>query len=538
MNKEIRILFTCVGRRIELLQAFREASVMRGTGVRLYGADADATAPALAWCDVTCSPCGIDDEDYAPQLLELCRSEGISLVVPTIDTDLMKLAEACTAFEAQGTRVLVSDPDMVELCRDKLLTSKLFESCGLKTPEVCDDWREYAGSYPCFVKPRCGSGSIDAYCVSGRDQLELLAGGIPDYIVQPFVEGRQYTVDVFCDYEGGFVSAVPRERVEVRAGEVSKTRIEMDRRIIEEAKVLAERVRPRGPMTIQLIRDDKTGEDWFIEINPRFGGGVPLSIRAGAKYAEWALDIAEGRSVGCFNPSAVADGALFSRYDQSVRMDVVSDLCHVRGVVFDLDDTLYPERDYVRSGFREVAQVLGEPEAEDELWSHFVEGAPAIDAYVEEHQWPERKEQLLDAYRTHMPQIELADSVREMLASLREHGLKLGIITDGRPEGQRAKLDALGLWDLVDDVIITDELGGPQFRKPCDIAFRILQRRWGLPFEQMAYVGDNPRKDFLAPRQLGMGCVQVDGDGLYAGGKYDVPAIKLAELVRLLRVED
>ena len=259
MSMEIRILFTCVGRRIELLQAFREASVMRGSDVRLYGADADATAPALAWCDVTCSLCAIGDDEYVPQLLELCRSEDINLVVPTIDTDLRKLSEARTAFEAQGTRVLVSDSDKVKLCHDKLLTSSLFESCGLRTPEAFVDWHDYAGSYPCFVKPRCGSGSIDAYCVSGRDQLELVAGAIPECIVQPFVEGCQYTVDVFCDYEGGFISAVPRERVEVRAGEVSKTRIDMDHRIIEEAKLLAERVRPRGPMTIQLIRDGKTG---------------------------------------------------------------------------------------------------------------------------------------------------------------------------------------------------------------------------------------------------------------------------------------
>ena len=69
---------------------------------------------------------------------------------------------------------------------------------------------------------------------------------------------------------------------------------------------------------------------------------------------------------------------------------------------------------------------------------------------------------------------------------------------------------------LIDDIIITDELGGTQFRKPCDIAFRIMQRRWGLPFEQMVYVGDNAEKDFQAPKQLGMRTLYFENeDGLY-----------------------
>ena len=89
-----------------------------------------------------------------------------------------------------------------------------------------------------------------------------------------------------------------------------------------------------------------------------------------------------------------------------------------------------------------------------------------------------------------------------MIAELKAKGIKVGIITDGRPEGQRNKLEALGLD--VDDVIITDELGGTQFCKPCDIAFRILLTRWRLNPADVVYVGDNSAKDFQAPQQLGM----------------------------------
>lgn len=115
-----------------------------------------------------------------------------------------------------------------------------------------------------------------------------------------------------------------------------------------------------------------------------------------------------------------------------------------------------------------------------------------------------------------MPKITLYYGVSELIQKLKSKGIKVGIITDGRVSGQKKKLQALGLDKLVDDIIITDELGGTQFRKPCDIAFRIMQRRWGIPFEQMVYVGDNAEKDFQAPKQLGMRTLYFENeDGLY-----------------------
>jgi HAD superfamily hydrolase (TIGR01549 family) len=105
-----------------------------------------------------------------------------------------------------------------------------------------------------------------------------------------------------------------------------------------------------------------------------------------------------------------------------------------------------------------------------------------------------------------------------MIVDLKSKGIKVGIITDGRPDGQRNKLDALGLD--VDDVIITDELGGVQFRKPCDIAFRIMTTRWRLNPADVVYVGDNPAKDFQAAQQLGMRSLWYRNvDGLYSNDK-------------------
>lgn len=113
-----------------------------------------------------------------------------------------------------------------------------------------------------------------------------------------------------------------------------------------------------------------------------------------------------------------------------------------------------------------------------------------------------------------------------MLNDLRSNGDKIGVITDGRPEGQRNKIEALGLDSLVDDIIITDELGGVQFRKPNDILFRIMQNRWKMPFESMVYVGDNVSKDFQAPKQLGMKWIWMKNtDGLYFNDDYVMDSV-------------
>lgn len=123
-----------------------------------------------------------------------------------------------------------------------------------------------------------------------------------------------------------------------------------------------------------------------------------------------------------------------------------------------------------------------------------------------------------------------------MILVLKSRGIRVGVITDVRVPGQKKKIQALGLAKLIGDIIITDELGGAQFRKPCDIAFRIMQRRWGLPFEQMVYVGDNVEKDFYAPRQLGMQSVWVQNeDGLYKRkNEADIQTVKDVTEIKML----
>lgn len=535
-NKKITILFTSVGRRVELVQQFKKAAQSLSARLWLIGADLSADAPALFYCNEQVSVCRIHDEAYIPQLLSICKEKEVDLVIPTIDTDLLLLARNRQLFEEAGCRVLISAPDKISICRDKRYTSDFFVRCGLKAPMPVDRAEDYSQGFPAFIKPKDGSSSIDAYRVDNREDLAVYAAKIKDYIIQPFIDGREYTIDVFCDFDGNPIYITPRERIAVRSGEVLKTQIVQDEVMIEECRKIIREFKPCGPITVQLIRQKKSNENYYIEINPRFGGGAPLSMKAGADAAGMLVRLLQGETLSYLDRAA-KERAVYSRFDQSICIPGENGPCgaetlqqagqyceDMQAVIFDLDDTLYPEKEYVRSGYRKIAQILPEvSDAYEKLWTAFEKGQNAIDQVLldEGIYTEERKKECLDCYRRQEPDIALLPEAEQLLETFRKSGKKIGILTDGRVEGQRAKIKALGLEKLADEIIITDELAGKcgdvmRFRKPSDIGFRLMQLRLNVPFEQMVYIGDNRKKDFDAPLQLGMKAVWYrNREGLY-----------------------
>lgn len=189
------------------------------------------------------------------------------------------------------------------------------------------------------------------------------------------------------------------------------------------------------------------------------------------------------------------------------------------GVVFDMDDTLYLERDYVRSGFQAVAAAvtarshIAQDDAFTFLWSLFEAGTRGTTFNDLLERYPTLREtftvpDLVKIYREHAPTIHLLPEMKVLLETLRGRGVSLGVITDGPYTSQRAKADALGLEDYVDTVILTDTWG-KAFWKPHPKAFEAAAESLGLPHEQLVYIGDNPAKDFHAPAQLGWQSVRL-----------------------------
>ena len=199
-------------------------------------------------------------------------------------------------------------------------------------------------------------------------------------------------------------------------------------------------------------------------------------------------------------------------------LDVPKYIKGIKVVIFDMDDTLYSEKEYVRSGYAAVAKLFPQVrDAETKLWSLFEAREPAIDIFLKQEGLysEELKQRCLHTYRFHQPNIHLYDGVYDMLCNLKK-SYRLGLITDGRPEGQWAKIRALQIEKLFDYMLVTDELGGVQCRKPNTLAFQKMQEHFGTEYAQMCYIGDNLRKDFLAPQKLGMRSIYFNNEeGLY-----------------------
>ena len=296
----LTLLMTCVGRRVELLQAFRSAAERLGVKLHLLGSDTTPTAPALCLADEPVLVPPISDSGYIESLLDTVREHGVNAIIPTIDTDLVLLSEHREDFERLGCTPLIAEPDVIKACRDKILTHKLLSDHGIDTPDTFtpDAIRaQETHRFPYFMKPRCGSASHAIHIIHDELDLDYHLRKSDDPIVQEYVEGLEHTLDVYVGLTGEPRCVVPRARWQVRGGEVSKGVVVKDRKVMDAGRRVVEALGPsmRGVVTLQCI---VTAEYRirFIEINPRFGGGAPLGIAAGADYPLWLLQELRGET--------------------------------------------------------------------------------------------------------------------------------------------------------------------------------------------------------------------------------------------------
>ncbi|CAO3363706.1 ATP-grasp domain-containing protein [Azospirillum palustre] len=316
----MNLLVLNAGRRVELVRSFRDAQRRLGLTGKVWASDIQPYAPALYEADAAVRLPPSRSGDLEEALLALCRSQDIRLVIPTIDPDLQALADWRPRFAAHGITLLISPPEAVRICRSKRRTAEFLDACGLPVPRVwtADARTLPSGPPPWFVKPDDGSSGIDARRIETAAALVAALEADPGLVVQDFVEGDEFTVDVFSDAPGRAVLAVPRRRLRIRAGEVSVACVERDPTLEALACRAADRLGTTGPINVQIIR----GSDgpFIIEVNPRFGGGSPLALRAGAPFAEWCLLMARGEP---FSARSVhlSDGLVMMRYDQSVFLD-------------------------------------------------------------------------------------------------------------------------------------------------------------------------------------------------------------------------
>jgi len=325
MSDRRNILLLSAGRRVALVHILRRTLTDLGIDGEVIAADITRLAAAVHAADshVLVPPCS--DPSYVDVLLRICEERGVLAVVPTTDRELAPLAHMREQFEAVGTAVAISSPRVVEIAADKASTYRWLVEAGFPTitqapaDQVSADPSGW--TFPLMAKPRFGSASIGVIRVDSALELRAATTGNVEYIVQTVAPGIEYTIDILADRTGGCVCAVPRRRLEVRAGESSKG-VTVRFPELEElaAKVCEALPGAYGPLTVQVMFDEASGSTNVIEINPRFGGGYPLAWQAGAAYPRWLLEEALGKPVTAA-PSAWRDGLVMLRYDEALFVD-------------------------------------------------------------------------------------------------------------------------------------------------------------------------------------------------------------------------
>lgn len=284
------IVITSAGRRVTLVRCFQKELSHCFPGAKVICTDAhpelsSACHAASRWFAMP----SMNDPSYATALLEVARKEQVGLILPTIDQAIPIFAQNRERFREAGIELLASDTPFVKVCRDKRLTNAFFVERGIPVPAFLDRAQL---RFPLFVKPFDGSSSSGAKLI--RSAESLTQEQLHDERLL-FVEAidrdeyDEYTVDMYYTREGELKCAVPRKRIEVRAGEVSKgLTIKSD--IVDYLRERLGRIPgARGCITLQLFRHKERAEYYGIEINARFGGGFPLTYASGANYPAWII---------------------------------------------------------------------------------------------------------------------------------------------------------------------------------------------------------------------------------------------------------
>jgi carbamoyl-phosphate synthase large subunit len=312
------VLFTSSGRRVELVRAFRDACTELDNTVRIIAVDCDPLAPTLGMASSFYLVPRLDDPSYIPALMEICRRENVRWIFPLIDPDIPVLNARRADLERLGVQVCTVSPDFTETVSDKWLTTTFFADLGLHVPQswLPEDIDVAELNFPVFIKPRRGSAGEGSSSARNARELDFLLGRCADAIIQELVPGPEITCDVMADWEGEIFSVVLRRRIAVRGGEVMRAVTVKNEKIAQSCIVIAKNLQATGPITVQCMMND--GLAYFIEVNARMGGGIPLALAAGANFPLWFLSRGVGENAVAPVKGVYREGVYLTRFDESL----------------------------------------------------------------------------------------------------------------------------------------------------------------------------------------------------------------------------
>lgn len=314
------LLFCSVGRRGRLLRDVKET--MGKTGI-LVGTDHQSTAPALNFCDKKYVVPLITDPNYIDIVLDICRENDIKAVTTLIDPEIEILAANSERFKEIGVIPLCPASKSAIYCFDKYELFKYLTEKGIRTPLTFHDWDDFTKaleegkiSFPVFMKPICGSGSVGAHKVHTIEQARAdWESGEHDYIIQELMTEGDCDADVYVDtISHKAVAAFSKRKIETRIGGASKTISFKDPKLFKFIEKICDVFEFNGPLDMDFFIKD--GEYYLSEINPRFGGAYLHAYGAGVDFIRLIIN----------NINGIENPVRMGTYDDDVLMLMYDDV--------------------------------------------------------------------------------------------------------------------------------------------------------------------------------------------------------------------
>lgn len=289
----INILFTSISNKVSLVECFRDAYKKHAIRGSIIGADINPYSTGLYAGDTGYIVPKLYSVLFRKEILEICTKENIRLIIPTRDEDLVYFSKHKNFFASKGVRIMVADKKTVALCNDKGAFHAFLKKYGIPTVKT---WTRPSKKipYPCIVKPKDGKGGRGIKEI--RNRQALLRTNLTGKIIQEKITGTEYTIDYFADFKARPICIVPRIRLVMKDGESKVGITKKHAKIIRLSKKLGQTLGLIGHNTIQCFETGDGGVV-FLEVNPRFGGGAPLGIKAGCKSPEYILLMLSGEKL-------------------------------------------------------------------------------------------------------------------------------------------------------------------------------------------------------------------------------------------------
>ena len=317
MNKELNILFLGGAKRVSLAECFIHSGKKKGFDVRIFSYELTHYLPICAVGTVIIGLRWSDAKIY-DHLLETIKQYKINIVFPFVDP---AIAIACRLkILSPDTFIPCSHTDICDTMFDKKASAAWFLKNGIPVPKDYSCIKDI-DHYPVILKPQTGSASKGIKVVYNSMEIKAFEkqNNLERYIIQQYIHpSTEYTVDCYVSAVGEIISVVPRVRLEVTGGEATRTITEKNEYLIELSRKILNNGKFQGPVTIQFIKDNVSGEMFVLEINPRFGGGVIAAIMAGADITSTILDEYCGLPVQPVPTEQWQDKLLMTRYFKEV----------------------------------------------------------------------------------------------------------------------------------------------------------------------------------------------------------------------------